>query len=157
MVDVAGNAPSAVTNTASVSGTELNTANNSATDPTTINQADLTVTKTHAGNFFLAQIGASYTITVHNVGNGSTNGVVTVVDTLPAGLTATSISGTGWTCDLPTLTCTRSDVLAAAGSYPPITLVADVATNAPANVVNNVTVSGTEFNTANSSASTCCP
>src|SRR2546422_866753 len=29
---------------------------------------DLTVTKTHTGNFFQGQTGASYTLTVHNIG-----------------------------------------------------------------------------------------
>ena len=34
------------------------------------------------------QVGATYTITVSNVGGGATVGMVTVVDSLPAGLTA---------------------------------------------------------------------
>ena len=67
---------------------------------------------------------------------------MTVTDTLPAGLTATAISGTGWSCVLGTLTCTRSDVLAANASYPNITLTVNVANNAPANVINSVTVTG---------------
>src|SRR5204863_443193 len=139
-VNVAGNAPSTVTNNASISATELNTANNSANDLTTIDQADLTVTKTHAGNLSHGQIGATYTITAHNAGTGATSGVVTVVDNLPAGLTATSIAGTGWTCVLATLTCTRSDILAAGGSYPAITLTVHVAGNAPATVTNTATI-----------------
>jgi hypothetical protein len=36
----------------------------------------------------------------------------------------------------------RSDVLPSSGSYPPITLTVDVNTDAPANVVNSVAVSG---------------
>ena len=63
-------------------------------------------------------------------------GTVTVVDTLPAGLTATALAGTGWTCTLATLTCTRSDVLAATGVYPAITLTVTVASNAPASLTN---------------------
>src|SRR5439155_19358486 len=50
------------------------------------NSADLTVTKTHSGNFAQGQTGA-YTSTVSNDGLGPTSGTVTVVDTLPAGLT----------------------------------------------------------------------
>ena len=33
-----------------------------------------------------------------NAGAGATNGTVTVSDTLPSALTATGLSGTGWTC-----------------------------------------------------------
>ncbi|MGE5168138.1 MAG: YncE family protein, partial [Deltaproteobacteria bacterium] len=78
-----------------------------------------------------------------NIGSGPTSGMVSVVDNLPAGLTATAISGTGWSCVLATLTCTRSDVLAAApAAYPPITVTVDVAANPPAQVINSADVSG---------------
>ncbi len=101
------------------------------------------ITKTHSGNFAQGQIGAAYTITVTNSAPGSTSGAVTVTDTMPPqGLTATSISGTGWTCTQPAGPCTRSDVLTAGASYPPITLTANVAANAPATVTNIATVSG---------------
>ncbi|SPE29770.1 hypothetical protein SBA6_1160006 [Candidatus Sulfopaludibacter sp. SbA6] len=68
------------------------------------------------------------------------------------------MSGTGWTCPTGTLTspvtCTRSDPLAAAASYPSITLTVSVAANAAASVTNTVTVSGGgEVNTANDTAS----
>ena len=114
-VNVANNAASSLTNSASVSGGgELNTSNNTANDPTTIIQvADLTIAKSHVGNFTQGQTGAQYTITVTNLGPGPTSGTVTVTDTLPTGLTATGMSGTGWSCVLATLTCTRSDALAA--------------------------------------------
>src|SRR5205823_3850283 len=92
-------------------------------------------------------------ITVSNGGPGATSGTLTAVDTLPTGLTATAISGTGWTCTLATLICTRSDVLAASTSYPAITLTVNVANNASASLSNSVTVSGGgELNTANDSA-----
>ena len=86
-----------------------------------------------------------------NSGAGSTSGLVTVTDALPAGLTATMITGTGWACTLATLTCTRSDVLAGSGaSYAVITLTVSVAANAAAKVTNNATVSGgNESNTGN--------
>src|SRR5439155_241419 len=157
-VNVAANAAASVTNTVAVSGGgETNTGNDSSSDATTINPAltsDLTITKTHSGNFTQAQTGATYTITVTNSGTGPTSGVVTVTDTLPSGLTATAISGTGWTCTLATLTCSRSDVLAASASYPAITLTVNVANNAAASLSNSVTVSGGgELNTANDTAS----
>lgn len=154
-VNVANNAPASVTNSVSVSGGgQTNTTNDTATNPTTINQLpDLTITKTHVGNFTQGQVGATYSITATNSGSAATSGTVTVVDTLPAGLTATAISGTGWSCVLGTLTCTRSDALAAGSSYPVITVTVTVANNAPASVTNSVTVSGGgQTNTTNDAA-----
>lgn len=158
-VTVAGNAPATVTNTATVAGGgEINVGNNSASDPTTINATlpDLTITKTHSGNFAQGQFGATYVLTVTNSGAAPTAGTVTVSDTVPAGLTPTSAAGTGWTCNVAAqvVTCTRSDALAAAASYPAITLMVFVAPNAPASVTNTATVAGGgETNVANSTAS----
>jgi uncharacterized repeat protein (TIGR01451 family) len=146
-----------VTNSAAVSGGgDVNAANNSVNDVTTIVPgADMTITKTHSVQFFQGLVGATYTITATNSGPGPTNGTaVTVTDSLPSGLTATAISGTGWSCTLGTLTCTRSDVLTASSSYPAITLTVTVATNAPSSVTNVATVAGGgETNTSNDTAS----
>ena len=62
-----------MTNSATVSGGgEIITNNDSASDATTINQvADLTISKSHTGNFTQGQLG-SYTITV-NATTGGTN------------------------------------------------------------------------------------
>ena len=157
-VNVASNATSPQVNMVSVSGGgDLTPANDSASDSTTIVQkANLSITKTHAGNFTQGQVGATYTITVSNAaGSGPTDGTsVSVTDTLPAGLTATAMSGTGWTCTLATLFCSRTDVLAAGASYPAITLTVDVAAAASSPQVNNVSVSGGGDNTpANNNAS----
>ncbi len=156
-VNVAGNAPAGVTNMVAVSGGgESNTSNDTATDATTILPAllpDLTITKTHTGNFTQGQMGDSYTITVSNGGTAPTSGTVTVVDTLPTGLTATSIAGTGWACTQPAGPCTRSDALAAGTSYAAITLTVNVAANAPASVTNMAAVvGGGESNTGNDTA-----
>jgi hypothetical protein len=114
---------------------------------------DLTITKSHTGNFTQGQTGATYTITVSNIGGLATTGLVTVTDTLPTGLTATSIAGTGWSCVLGTLTCTRSDTVAAFASYSAITVTVNVASNAGASVTNTAAVSGGgEVNTANDTA-----
>jgi uncharacterized protein (TIGR03437 family) len=113
-------------------------------------QADLTISKTHAGNFAPGQTGKTYTITATNAGSAATTGVVTVTDTLPTGLTATAISGSGWTCLLGTLTCTRSDALAAAASHSSITVTVNVASNVVGSLTNIATVSGGgETNTTN--------
>ena len=116
--------------------------------------ADLTITKTHSGNFTQGDTADTYIIGVANVGSLPSSGTITVADILPAGLTATDMSGDGWTNDLNSLTCTRSDALAAGASYPFITVTVSVATNAPANVTNMATVSGGgEINAANNTAS----
>jgi hypothetical protein len=120
----------------------------SATDPTTIgaNAAPAwTITKTHSGNFTQGQNGAAYIITVSNTGSGPTiaGPIAQVLDTLPGGLTAVSMQGSGWGCTVtPPMGCNRGDALAAGASYPPITLTVNVASNAPASVTNQVSVAG---------------
>ncbi|MEP6911151.1 MAG: hypothetical protein ABI923_00250 [bacterium] len=154
-VTVANNAAASVTNSVGVSGGgQTNTSNDSATDATTINQlSDMTIAKSHVGNFSQGQAGATYSITATNSGFAATTGTVTVTDTLPAGLTATAISGTGWSCVLGTLTCTRSDALAVNSSYPIITVTVNVSLTAAASVTNSAGISGGgQTNTANDSA-----
>ena len=106
--------------------------------------ADLTITKTHAPAMFLRGSTGTFTLTVHNVGTGSTTGTTTVSDSLPVGLTPTAASGTGWTCGVaaPTVTCTRADALGVGAFWPAITITASVAQSAPASVSNTATVSG---------------
>src|SRR5258706_282463 len=155
-VNVAATAAASLTNAATVSGGgQTNTSNDAASDVTAIIQlADLTLTKSHAGTFTQGQLGATYGLNVRNSGGGPTSGTVTVSDTLPSGLTATAIGGTGWTCSQPAGACTRSDVLAAGASYPLITLTVSVASNAPASVTNTATVAGGgELVTTNNGAS----
>jgi uncharacterized repeat protein (TIGR01451 family) len=160
-VNVAANAQAMVTNTASVSGGgEINPANDIASDVTTITPPapDLVVASTHTGSFTQGQTGATYSLTVSNVGPLATNGQVTLTDGLQFGLTATAMSGTGWTCTLSTLTCTRSDSLPAGpgpnSSYPPVMLTVNVAANASTPLFNFVSVAGGgELNTANDRAS----
>ncbi len=118
---------------------------------------DLTVSKTHSGSGFeQGDTGRTFTIVVTNSGGAPTTGdTVTVVDTLPSELTATAISGTGWSCTLGTLTCTRNDPLDPGLSYPDITLTVDVDDPIEANSLTNiVTVNGGgETNTANNADS----
>ncbi|HXA86200.1 MAG TPA: hypothetical protein VNZ47_14060 [Candidatus Dormibacteraeota bacterium] len=145
-------------------GTQVNT-----TDPVTSNEGgtggtasatvevvtpDLTITKTHTGNFVRPQTGATYTITVSNAGTVDTTALITMNDNLPAGLTATAISGLNWNCTLSPLQCERGDVLFAGTSFEPITLTVNVASNAASSVTNSATVSGgEETNTSNNTAS----
>jgi hypothetical protein len=123
-------------------------------EPVVINGPDLTITKTHSPTLFTQGDAAdTFTISVGNNGSSPTSGVVTVVDTLPASLTATAMSGTGWACNAGTATCTTSNVLAAGSTYPDITLTVSVAINAPILVTNTAVVSGGgEASTANVTA-----
>jgi uncharacterized protein (TIGR03437 family) len=107
------------------------------------------VTSTHGGAFSQGQMGATYTVAVSNTDwTNQTNGAVTVTETLPAGLTLVSMSGTGWSCPPTASICTRADSLAAGASYPVITVTVNVAANAPPWVTNSVTTSGSGLATA---------
>ena len=155
-VNVAGSASTPLVNTAVVSGGgETNTSNDTATDSTVVTPIpDLTITKSHTGSFVQGQVGATYTIGSSNVGGAATTGLVTVQDTLPAGMTATAIAGTGWSCTLGTLTCTRSDALGAAASYPNITVTVNISNSAGTPLTNTAVISGGgETNTTNDTAS----
>ena len=118
---------------------------------------DMTITKTHADPFVRGSTTATYTLTARNSGGGPTTGTVTVTDVLPAGLTPTAVVGSGWTCPAPsgqTVSCTRSDVLAAGASYPVIRVTVTVLSSAANAVTNVATVSGGgETNAANDTAS----
>lgn len=115
---------------------------------------DLAISATHSGSFAQGDAGDTYTLIVTNVGTAASTGTVTVVDALPTGLTATAVGGTGWTVDLGTLTCTRTDTLAPSLAYPAITVTVNVPADAPASVTNTVTVSGDgDANPANDTAS----
>jgi len=102
----------------------------------------LSIAKSHSGVFVQGQQNASYTLTVSNApGAAPVSGTVTVTDTPQAGLTVTGIAGTGWLCTA-SLTCTRSDSLIGGTTYPPITVTANVAGNAPSPLVNVATAYG---------------
>jgi uncharacterized repeat protein (TIGR01451 family) len=112
--------------------------------------AVLSVAVSHTGNFVQGLVGAMYSVIVTNrTGAPATTGAVTVTETVPAGLTLTAMSGTGWACN--TNTCTRSDSLAGGASYPAITATVNVAASAPSSVTNQVSVSGGGSATANAS------
>ncbi|MEJ0086371.1 MAG: hypothetical protein WDO72_11845 [Pseudomonadota bacterium] len=119
---------------------------------------DLGVTASHTGTFISGATG-QYTITVSN-GSGPNiereDNIVTVKDTLPAGLTFNSATGTGWTCAAvaQVITCTHAPILNEGASLPPITLTVNVLEAAAASVTNTVTVSSASYdsNAANDTA-----
>ena len=79
-----------------------------------------------------------------NGGTGPTAGLVTVSDTLPAGLTPTAASGTNWGCGVAaqTVTCTRADPLPVGGMFEDITVTVSVLLSAAPSVSNTATVTG---------------
>jgi hypothetical protein len=156
-VSVAADAPASVTNNVTVSGGgQTNTANDTDSVVTTVDAAaapDLTIVKAHVGgNFIQGEVGRAFTITVTNSGSAPTSGAVIVTDTLPGGLTATGIAGTGWSCTQPSGPCNRADALGASLSYPVLTLTVNVGAAATSPQNNVATVSGGgETNVANDS------
>ncbi|MGA9624175.1 MAG: DUF4082 domain-containing protein, partial [Bryobacteraceae bacterium] len=142
-VNVAANATSPQINAVSASGGGSGSAN--TTDSTTVvtpqTPAVLSIVASHTGNFAQGQTGATCLVTVTNqTGVSATSGVVTVTETLPAGLTLVSMTGAGWTCSGNA--CARSDALAGGSSYAGITVTVNVAANASSPQVNSVSVSG---------------
>jgi len=157
-VSVAAAARPNVTNSATVAASgDNNAANNTASDPTTVNAApviDLSLAKTHIGSFNAGSNGL-YTLTVTNVG-GAASGMITVTDTLPNGMSFVSGTGTGWTCAAASqvVTCTNPGLAAGNGTNA-IALTVNIASTTIAGMLTNaasVTTSG-DTNAANDAAS----
>lgn len=117
-----------------------NPANDTWTDPTPLTtSADLSIVKTAAAGPYIAGQSVTYTVTVTNAGPSVARDVA-VSDAVPAGMTVTAMSGTDWTCDTPTATCTRP-VLPVGTSA--ITVTAALASSVPNGtaLTNTATVS----------------
>ncbi len=106
------------------------------------------VTLTRSGPLSAGEMGAVYTVTVDNQTFSATKGTITVVDNLPPGLTLVSISGGFFTC--AGTICTTGLSLPPGDSWQ-IMLTVNVAANAPAQITNQVTVSGGGFNSVTAS------
>jgi uncharacterized protein (TIGR03437 family) len=101
----------------------------------------LQITSNHVGNFYQGQQNAFYTLTITNNGGGNpTNGLVTVTETLPTGITLVQMIGDGWTCSGNV--CTRSDLLLATLAYPAITVIVNVTSAAASPLTNVARVTG---------------
>ncbi|MBI3177211.1 MAG: DUF11 domain-containing protein, partial [Chloroflexi bacterium] len=125
------------TATVSTSSIDTNPANDSATATTTVNaQADLSMIKTDSPDPVIAGNNLTYTLAVTN--NGPSNAAnVSVSDTLPAGVTLVSATGSGWSCSGTTaITCTRAS--GSVGALPAISVTVSVPSNtAQGTVLNN--------------------
>jgi fimbrial isopeptide formation D2 family protein/uncharacterized repeat protein (TIGR01451 family) len=106
-------------------------------------QADLSITKTHAGNFEVGREGR-YTIVVRNLGPAAAV-TPTVTDTLPTGLSYLNATGVGASCSAngQTVTCTLATM--ALDATVTITLAVAVGRAAAPGVTNTVTVSSPTF------------
>jgi uncharacterized repeat protein (TIGR01451 family) len=145
IVNISSTATSPLSNTATATGGGGGTT--ISNDPTNIdttaptNPPNLSVAIAHTGNFTQGSTTATYTITVSNAhGATETSGSVFLDEIVPASLTITSMQGSGWTCS--DTVCSRSDGLDGGSSYPAITVVVTVASNAPASVTNTAVVNG---------------
>lgn len=108
--------------------------------------ADLSINKFHSGDFTVGQQ-ESYTLRVNNNGPNDASGAITVTDTLPAGLTFVSGTGTGWSCSAAgqDVTCTHPGPLVNGAALPDLELAVDVAASAAPSVTNTASVTGTLF------------
>lgn len=104
---------------------------------------DLALAKMHApSNFASGGSSGYFTLTPRNIGTVATSGTVTVVDTLPTGMTVAALaSGTGWTCSggvgASTVTCTSTSAIAAGASGNPIVVRVAVASGLNGQVLTN--------------------
>ena len=115
MASVTENAPSSITNTATVSGGgDPSSHNANDTAPVAQAQPSLTITKTHSGTFSAGQSGAAYDFIVGNSGQGPTSGPVTVTDNVRRPDSDHDRRRRS-NCTQPAGPCTRSDVLGRRG------------------------------------------
>ena len=108
---------------------------------------DLGLTMTRNGAFTSGTSG-SYTLSVYNYGPGTENGPITLVDTLPAGVTFVSATGTRWSCSASgqTVTCIYNGLFTINTALPDITLT--VLPTTAGTITNTASVSGVGYDTA---------
>ena len=104
--------------------------------------SELSIAATHRGVLTQGQAGFTYLMVVSDGPDSAPVGSVNVVAAFPAGLTPVSIGGTGWTCNLAALSCTRADSLAINSSYPAIVAKVNVAGGLTGAVTSSFVLSG---------------
>jgi uncharacterized repeat protein (TIGR01451 family) len=123
----------------------------------TTQSADLKVVKTLTSSLVAGQP-ATYSLAVTDSGPSDAAGTVTLTDTLPAGETYVSATGTDWSCgpSSGTVTCTHSAAITG-GSETTVTLTVLLASDVlPQSITNTASVSSTtpDPNAGNNSGST---
>lgn len=99
-----------------------------ATRQLTINAyPDLSITAAHDADFRVGSPGA-YRVNVKNEGYAATSGPVSVTSTLPAGLSYTGTTGSGWSCTASgqDLSCTRGAAVAPGADAPELGVILGV-------------------------------
>lgn len=133
-----GNWTASVTGLEGTEGTVTHTANTAFL----VGLPVLSMVKSHSGNFS-AGTNAVYSLVVHNNSLGAIAGTTTVTDTLAAGLSYVSATGTGWSCGAvgQLVTCTNAGSVPASSNLPTISLTVAVAGSAGTSIDNQATVS----------------
>jgi uncharacterized repeat protein (TIGR01451 family) len=144
-----------VTNKAVVSGgNQFNLANDTSiiTTPVTAGTIDLALAQSSAA--FLEYAASSYSIIVTNNGTIASSGALTVTDTLPAGISFSSGSGSGWsfTANGQVVVATFAGTIAA-GANSAITLNVDVG-DAATSIVNRAYLTGGSDATSGNNSAT---
>ncbi len=127
--------------------TRIGAGNNTSPPAVTVVQSpDLRLAKTAAVMSLTVGVDASFTLTPSNTGTLATSGMMTVIETLPIGLTYVALGsgGTGWIC-VPSgqvVTCTSSTVIGAGGTGNAITINVQVLSNAVPAISNVATIAG---------------
>jgi uncharacterized repeat protein (TIGR01451 family) len=145
-VDIASSATGTISNTAVVTSETADPviSNNSATDVATLAfSADLSITKSHTGDF-TAGLDGTYTIDFHDAGPSDSGTGVLIADTLPSGESFVGAAGTGWTCTAvrQSVTCTLATSVAITADAPPLTLTVAVGSGAVGTLTNVAQVEG---------------
>lgn len=134
-----------------VSGIDLTGANTVSGGNTFAEQpdaaVDLALSKTHSpASLAEGSSTGFYRLTPSNIGSVDTSGTITVVDTLPAGISIVSMPSSGdWSCSAAgqVITCTSDAVIPAAGVGNEIVLRVAVANGLSGQLlVNSATISG---------------
>jgi uncharacterized repeat protein (TIGR01451 family) len=111
----------------------------------------LSIDKAHlGGNFQVGETG-QFSFTVRNVGDTTATGTLTLVDTLPAGLSYRAASGSGWVVSVSsnnTITATWAGDVVAGDVTLPLIIDVDVAETARPSATNTVEVSSADAGTA---------
>ncbi|MGK2948930.1 MAG: hypothetical protein ACSLFP_10170, partial [Acidimicrobiales bacterium] len=151
---------SSIRSAATVASTEDGRTNNNHDFDfsTIVSVTDLTLSITDGEQAFSAGTTGTYEIEVANDGTADSAGEITVTLDATGPITPTDLAGDGWTCDLPTLTCTTSAVAAAGGTLPALTASMSVAVGAGSTAsISGEVAGGGDGNTGNNFASDSTP
>ena len=117
-----------------------------------VQAVDLSLNMTRGGPFQTGTAG-TYTLSVFNAGPSTEVGPITLVDTLPAGVSYVSAEGTRWSCSAAgqVVTCKYNGLFTINTYLPDITLT--VLPTAEGSITNTASVSGVNYESASANNS----